>query len=95
MPKQGRKPYRQDEVKLQDILYVDNEGILKWKVRWGKMKPGQDAGRLYGDNQFMVKIRGKFCLVRDIVMLLSNSHSISGPVAPDLNVSEDEVSNNN
>jgi hypothetical protein len=75
--KQGRKPYRLAEVKLEEILYVDASGILRWKVKWGKMRANDPAGRVYGDGRFMVKIRGKFVLVEDIAWLLTESHSNS------------------
>ena len=35
----GRKPYRVSEITLSDILYID-DGVLKWRVRWGKMRAG-------------------------------------------------------
>lgn len=67
----GRKPYRVSEINLSDILYID-EGILKWRIRWGKMRAGDAAGAIYGDRH-VVKIRGEWYNVEDIIGMLQLS----------------------
>lgn len=48
------------DVKLEDYFYVDDQGVLKWKVKYGKMRAHDRAGKWYTRTKFLVCFRGHY-----------------------------------
>ncbi len=65
----GRPPYREEIVSLKNLFYVDAEGNLRWKRRWGRMMQGSLAGCVYG-GVHLVKIRGQWYPTEAIINLV-------------------------
>jgi hypothetical protein len=65
----GRASYREETVNLKDLFYIDAEGFLRWKRRWGRMLKDSLAGCVYG-GVHLVKIRGEWYPTESIVNLI-------------------------
>ncbi len=65
------KPKENVVFKIEDYLYLDEYGVLRWKLRYGRMCKGDVAGRHYSDTRHEVCIRGVYhdvSAIKDILI---------------------------
>jgi hypothetical protein len=69
---QGRKPYRKEQVNLVELLYISKEdNVVRWAIKWGRMRAGDNAGKVYSGGKHLIKIRGIFYPYEEIYELLA------------------------
>ena len=65
------KPKEKIDFKIEDYFYLDEDNVLRWKVRYGRMCKGDTAGRHYSDTRHEVCIRGEYhdvSAIKDILI---------------------------
>jgi hypothetical protein len=76
------KPKENTVFKIEDYLYLDEYGVLRWKIRYGRMCKGDIAGRHYSDTRHEVCLRGTYYSVSLIKDILEN-HQQSNSTIPE------------
>lgn len=75
------KPKEKIDFVFEDYLYLDEDNILRWKLRYGRMCKGDIAGRHYSDTRHEVCIRGAYYNVEDITKILFQN-KVSNTINP-------------
>jgi hypothetical protein len=68
------------DVRLEDYFYVDSKGVLKWKIKYGKMRANDRAGKWYTLTKFLVCFRGHYYPAEFLADLLIKSGLNAPPV---------------